>query len=184
MADNEIGFQLNVDGFRKLNAYAHSVNPTVAGSAAASSAPPIFDSSEQIQMQNLPTHPLLVPLSESIKASAGKMEHSVLDHAAASCQKLGGGSTIFCKSGKDRTGMQVTFKEAQFIQRFIDRKDAVSSEEIFAKATTLRIYGNRVPICEKNAGEAMYAFNPLQAQFMPAMLKPPPITTQWKKPET
>jgi len=184
MADNEIGFQLNVDGFRKLNAYAHSVNPTVAGSAAASSAPPIFDSSEQIQMQNLPPHPLLVPLSESIKASAGKMEHSVLDHAAASCQKLGGGSTIFCKSGKDRTGMQVTFKEAQFIQRFIDRKDAVSSEEIFAKATTLRIYGNRVPICEKNAGEAMYAFNPLQAQFMPAMLKPPPITTQWKKPET
>ena len=80
--------------------------------------------------------------------------------------------------------MQVTFKEAQFIQRFVDRKEAVSSEEIFAKATTLRIYGNRVPICEKNAGEAMYAFNPLQAQFMPAMLKPPPITTQWKKPET
>eukprot|EP00986_Skeletonema_menzelii_P019716 scaffold29009_cov137-Skeletonema_menzelii.AAC.2 len=184
MADNEIGFQLNVDGFRKLNAYAHSVNPTVAGVSAASSAPPIFDSSEQVQVQNLAPHPLLVPLSESIKASAGKMEHSVLDHAAASCQKLGGGSTIFCKSGKDRTGMQVTFKEAQFIQKFIDRKEAVPSEEIFAKATTLRIYGNRVPICEKNAGEAMYAFNPLQAQFMPAMLKPPPITTQWKKPET
>jgi hypothetical protein len=184
MADNEIGFQLNVDGFRKLNAYAHAVNPTVTGGTAASSPPPVFDSSEQVQVQSLPPHPLLVPLSESIKASAGKMEHSVLDHAAASCQKLGGGSTVFCKSGKDRTGMQVTFKEAQFIQRFIERKDAVSNEEIFAKATTLRIYGNRVPICEKNAGEAMYAFNPLQAQFMPAMLKPPPITTQWKKPET
>jgi len=184
VADNEIGFQLNVDGFRKLNAYAHSVNPTGAGNSAASSAPPCFDSSELVQTQNLPPHPLLVPLSESIKASAGKMEHSVLDHAAASCLKLGGGSTIFCKSGKDRTGMQVTFKEAQFIQRFMDRKDAVSNEDLFAKATTLRIYGNRVPICEKNAGEAMYAFNPLQAQFMPAMLKPPPITTQWKKPET
>jgi hypothetical protein len=184
MADNEIGFQLNVDGFRKLNAYAHSVNPTVAGSTAASSPPPVFDSSEQAQMQSLPPHPLLVSLSECIKASAGKMEHGVLDHAAASCQRLGGGSTVFCKSGKDRTGMQVTFKEAQFIQRFVERNDSVSSEEVFAKATTMRIHGNRVPICEKNAGEAKYAFNPLQAQFMPAMLKPPPITTQWKKPET
>ena len=183
-ADNEIGFQLNVDAFRKLNAYAHSVNPTTTGVTASSSAPPIFDSSEQSQVQNLPPHPLLVQLSESIKASAGKMEHSVLDHAASSCQKLGGGSTIFCKSGKDRTGMQVTFKEAQFIQRFMERKEAASTDEIVAKATTLRIHGNRVPICEKNAGEAMYAFNPLQAQFMPAMLKPPPITTQWKKPET
>ncbi|KAL7455839.1 hypothetical protein ACHAWC_007361 [Mediolabrus comicus] len=184
IADNEIGFQLNVDGFRKLNAYAHSVKPTVAGSTEASSPLPVFDSSEQMQVQNLPPHPLLVPLSDSIRASAGKMEHSVLDHAAASCQNLGGGSTVFCKSGKDRTGMQVTFKEAQFIQRFIDRKDSVSGDDIFAKATTMRIHGNRVPICEKNAGEAKYAFNPLQAQFMPAMLKPPPITTQWKKPET
>lgn len=184
IADNEIGFQLNVDGFRKLNAYAHSVKPTVAGSTEVSSPLPVFDSSEQMQVQNLPPHPLLVPLSDSIRASAGKMEHSVLDHAAASCQNLGGGSTVFCKSGKDRTGMQVTFKEAQFIQRFIDRKDSVSGDDIFAKATTMRIHGNRVPICEKNAGEAKYAFNPLQAQFMPAMLKPPPITTQWKKPET
>lgn len=184
IADNEIGFQLNVDGFRKLNAYAHSVKPTVGDSTGASSPLPVFDSSEQMQVQNLPPHPLLVPLSDSIRASAGKMEHSVLDHAAASCQNLGGGSTVFCKSGKDRTGMQVTFKEAQFIQRFIDRKDSVSGDDIFAKATTMRIHGNRVPICEKNAGEAKYAFNPLQAQFMPAMLKPPPITTQWKKPET
>ena len=85
-------------------------------------------------------------------------------------QRLGGGSTVFCKSGKDRTAMQVTFKQAQFLQRFIDKKDANSIEdvlpfdEVFANSTLMRIHGTRVPICEKNAGESKYAFNPLQAK--------------------
>jgi len=40
----------------------------------------------------------------------------------------------------------------------------------------MRIYGTRLPICEKNVGQALYAFNSLQAKFMPDILKPPPQT--------
>lgn len=101
---------------------------------------------------------------------------------------------MFCKSGKDRTAMQVTFKQAQFLQRFTDKKDGNSSmieggqfaSDVFANSTLMRIHGTRVPICEKNAGESKYAFNPLQAKFMPDALKPPPIALAGflKKPET
>lgn len=102
--------------------------------------------------------------------------------------RLGGGSTVFCKSGKDRTAMQVTFKQAQFLQRFVEKDGVVqiSFDEVFAKSTLMRVHGTRVPICEKNAGESKYAFNPLQAKFMPEALKPPPIALAGflKKPET
>lgn len=43
-------------------------------------------------------------------------------------------------------------------------------------ATRMRIYGTRLPICEKNVGQALYAFNALQSKFMPEALKPPPST--------
>ncbi len=101
---------------------------------------------------------------------------------------------MFCKSGKDRTAMQVTFKQAQFLQRFMRKTDVnvsfedtnVSSELVSANSALMRIHGTRVPICEKNAGEAKYAFNPLQAKFMPDALKPPPVALAGflKKPET
>ena len=54
-----------------------------------------------------------------------------------------------------RAAMQVTFKQAQFLQRFVDKKDGdvqLSFDEVFAKSTLMRIHGTRVPICEKNAG--------------------------------
>ena len=115
-------------------------------------------------------------------------------YSCAHMFRLGGGSTVFCKSGKDRTAMQVTFKQAQFLQRFLGRKDAnvsfedaeLPSDEVFTNATLMRVHGTRVPICEKNAGESKYAFNPLQAKFMPDALKPPPIALAGflKKPET
>ena len=194
VADNEILYQLNVEGYRKLNAYAHSASPiTTSGVSVETAPPPAFDSSEQQQQaQPLPIHPSLLSLSEGIKASAGKMEHSVLDRAATACQRLGGGSTVFCKSGKDRTAMQVTFKQAQFAQRFVDRKDGntlledtkVSYDDVFAKSTLMRKHGNRIPICEKNAGEPKFAFNPLQRKFMPEMLRPEASLCTWSKPET
>ena len=40
----------------------------------------------------------------------------------------------------------------------------------------MRIHGTRLPICEKNVGQAKFAFNALQFKFMPDMLKPPPST--------
>ena len=192
VADMDFLLALNVEAARKLNAYAHSVNPTTAGATAASAPTPVFDPLQLAQSQPLPLHPSLVSLTESVKASAGKMEHGVLDKAATACQRFGGGSTVFCKSGKDRTAMQVTFKQAQFAQRFMDKKESgimledtqVSYDEVFAKSTTMRKHGNRIPVCEKNAGEPKFAFNPLQRKFMPPMLRPDASLCQWSKPET
>ena len=45
-------------------------------------------------------------------SSVGKMNHSIVDEAAAVAQSLVGGGAVFCKSGKDRTAMHVTFKQA------------------------------------------------------------------------
>ncbi len=194
VSDNEILYALNVEGYRKLNAYAHSVYPTTSGVTMASTPAPIFDLFEQQQQQQaqqLPVHPLLATLIDAIKTSAGKMEHSILDRAASATQRFGGGSTVFCKSGKDRTAMQVTFKQAQFVQRHIDRKDGVqledtpiSYEEVVVKSGLMRKHGNRIPICEKNTGEPRYAFNPLQRKFMPEMLRPEASLCTWSKPET
>lgn len=197
VADSEILYVLNVEGYRKLNAYAHSFYPTTPGVTAASAPVPIFDLSEQQQhlqqqAQALPVHPMLATLGDAVKTSAGKMEHSVLDRAATATQRFGGGSTVFCKSGKDRTAMQVTFKQAQFVQRYVDRKAGahqledtpISYEEVVAKSTLMRKHGNRIPICEKNTGEPKFAFNPLQRKFMPEMLRPEASLCTWSKPET
>jgi hypothetical protein len=37
----------------------------------------------------------------------------------------------------------------------------------------MRQFGTRISLCEKNIGEARYAFNSLQARFMPELLMPP-----------
>ncbi len=76
--------------------------------------------------------------------------------------------------------MQVTFKQSQFVNRFIKSggdgfaECDTDSDKIFSDATTMRVYGTRLPICDKNVGQSLYAFNSLQARFMPDPLKPPP----------
>lgn len=52
----------------------------------------------------------------------------------------------------------------------------MDKEQVMKDATTMRVYGTRLPICEKNVGQAMFAFNSLQSRFMPDVLKPPPRT--------
>lgn len=79
-ADTEILVTLNREGFSKLNVYAHTINPT-------STTPPSVSTLSLEQMQSLPAHPLLSVLSDTVRASAGKMEHGVLDHAATACQR-------------------------------------------------------------------------------------------------
>lgn len=80
-ADTEILVTLNLEGFRKLNVYAHSINPTPT-------TPQFMSTMTVEQMQSLPAHPMLSVLSDTIKSSYGKMEHGVLDHAATACQRL------------------------------------------------------------------------------------------------
>ena len=79
-ADTEILVTLNREGFAKLNVYAHSINPT-------SITPPAVSTLSLEQMQSLPAHPLLSVLSDTVRTSAGKMEHGVLDQAATACQR-------------------------------------------------------------------------------------------------
>eukprot|EP00957_Ditylum_brightwellii_P128120 9771823-Ditylum_brightwellii.AAC.1 len=114
-------------------------------------------------MEQLRVHPLLTKLYEAICASAGKMEHSALDHAAMVCARLGGESTIFCKSSKDCKAMQGTFKAAQYINRYMEggitqSNDTMSSSimtsKIYADAALMRIHGMRLPICDKNVGQS------------------------------
>lgn len=78
-ADTEILVALNLEGFRKLNVYAHMINPT-------STTPSSVSTLSLEEMQALPAHPLLSLLHDTVRTSAGKMEHGVLDHAATACQ--------------------------------------------------------------------------------------------------
>ena len=184
--DNDVLIALNLEGFRKMNAYSHTIMPSTTGATVPQSweQAAVAATAPQQQQQQIPVHSAVAKLNEYIRSSAGnKMEHGVLDEAATVAAKLGGGAAIFCKSGKDRTAMQVTHKQSQFLNRYLSGtlagstgagEDAVSPRKIFEDATMMRIYGTRLPICEKNVGQALYAFNSLQSKFMPDALKPPP----------
>lgn len=167
-ADVDFIVQLNFEAFQKMNAYAQSVSPAAPVQATATHQ----------------THPLLATLFQHIVSSSGKMNHDILAEAAALAQKLSGGTVVFCKSGKDRTAMHVTYKQAQFATRFrqlspgpnasvADGPGSVVADSTLKDAMLIRLYGTRLPICEKNVGQAKYAFNSLQVKFMPDALKPP-----------
>jgi len=165
--------KLNQEAFRLMNFYAHRAMPlssdVILSSAQNGHAVGPYAS----------IHPLLTTLSGYIRESAGKMQHGVLDAAAMAASKLGGGGIVFCKSGKDRTAMQVTYKQSQFLHKFICASEDMTIKKslIFNDATLMRSYGTRLTICEKNVGQPKYAFNALQSKFMPEMLKPPPAST-------
>jgi hypothetical protein len=171
IADNDILIALNMEAFQKLNAYAHCVNPTSSSNVSPCSWE---DAQSQAQLRQL-IHPSLSNLYDLIRNSSAKMEHKVLDKAWAAVLQLGGGGATFCKSGKDRTAMQVTFKESQFINKFLSPTVA-DDDQVLDVASILRLYGTRLPVCEKNVGQALYAFNSLQVKFMPPELKPPSQT--------
>ena len=142
--DNDILTALNMEGFRKLNLYANSVFPQPA-------APTGFAVSGTVAA----AHPLLASLWDYIRNSAGKMQHGVIDAAAAAAANLSGGGIIFCKSGKDRTAMQVTLKQAQYLNSYYmkympqyNQQDLRSN--IYEDANLMRVYGTRLAICEKN----------------------------------
>jgi hypothetical protein len=98
-------------------------------------------------------HPSLSTLHSHVLSSAGKRNHSILDEAATLAQQLGGEGVVFCKSGKDKTAMHVTYKQAQFATRYRDNNDAAA---ILDDANLIRNQGTRLPICEKNVGQAKY----------------------------
>lgn len=173
VADDDVLVTLNYEAFQKMNAYAHLISPAPSGGPGD-----LLDAPSG----TIAIHPTLISLHAHIMSSAGKMNHSILDEAALLSLAFGGGGAVFCKSGKDRTAMHVTYKQAQFARRYLCQKTRegssadIDQDQIYEDATLMRIYGTRLPICEKNVGQAKYAFNALQVKFMPEMLRPPPST--------
>ena len=101
---------------------------------------------------------------------------------------LEGGFVVFCKSGKDRTGMAVTLGAAMLAGQ-ADAKthaaaaaaDPACAQEkrqaderlMLQRADVLREYGTRLLVAHKNTGRMKYAFNVLQREFLPYPYKPP-----------
>ncbi|KAG7367553.1 hypothetical protein IV203_030224 [Nitzschia inconspicua] len=177
VVDEDVLVALNYEALRKMNCYAHAISPQdVLLDKVQNAASALFSSDAERggnRDDSLPVHPSLSTLHAHVLSSAGKMNHSILDEAATIAQQLGGGGLVFCKSGKDRTAMHVTYKQAQFAARYRDNNDDAA---ILEDATLIRIHGTRLPICEKNVGQSKYAFNSLQVKFMPDALKPPMST--------
>eukprot|EP00536_Pseudo-nitzschia_multiseries_P016088 jgi/Psemu1/328122/estExt_fgenesh1_pg.C_10170003 len=174
---------LNYEAMRKMNCYAHALAPQqvppeqvlvamdkIFADSLSNSTSSLNQSFSSAGKDPLPVHPSLADLYKHILSSAGKMNHSILDEAATIAQQFGGGGLVFCKSGKDRTAMHLTYKQCQFAGRYRGNSD---QNAILRDARLLRLHGTRLPICEKNVGQALYAFNSLQVKFMPEALKPP-----------
>ena len=175
VVDSDVLVALNFEALKKMNAYAHAINPqdvllNKVQAAMNQVFAPQYGNNTQQDQHLLPVHPSMSLLHSHIMSSSGKMNHSILDEAAVLAQQLGGGGLVFCKSGKDRTAMHVTYKQAQFAARY---RDEHNQETILRDANLMRLHGTRLPICEKNVGESKYAFNALQVKFMPEALKPP-----------
>lgn len=161
VADNDVLVELNMEAFSRLNTYAQNIFPTAGSSSTPASK----------------THPMCEALYQHIVSSAGRINHDIVNEAATLSQKLGGGGVVFCKSGKDRTAMHVTYKQAQFVARFREIHSSSNMSEaeglILKDATIMRVRGTRLRVCEKNVGQPKYAFNSLQVKFMPETLRPP-----------
>ena len=126
-----------------MNAYAHAINPQNILLDKVQEAMTLVFLQRYGAATNegdLPVHPSLSLLHSHIMSSAGKMNHAILDEAATLAQQFGGGGSVFCKSGKDRTAMHITYKQAQFSNRY---RNLHNGEATLQDATLMRIYGVR-----------------------------------------
>ena len=78
---------------------------------------------------------------------------------------------VFCKSGKDRTGMIVTYDQSRTLgERYHCSNDA---NNVLLRADNMRMFGCRLDIAEKNIGRRVYSINKFQCQFLPTIYRPP-----------
>eukprot|EP01043_Picozoa_sp_COSAG02_P034496 COSAG02_NODE_2415_length_8913_cov_2.989676_8_plen_997_part_00 len=120
----------------------------------------------------------------------------LLQHIALLARALGGARVTHCKSGKDRTSMSCTLEEVQLLssslgrlqlQHRIGTKPTAAAGEAGAAVDgvalsaaqddwcqVLRAYGVRRENVRLNTGKDVYAFNKVQASFLPEEYRPPP----------
>ena len=117
----------------------------------------------------------------------------ILVEAERAARTLDCALAVFCKSGKDRTGMAVTLAAAMVVGDH-DRAAAPPPADsdgnapaqanddaeklMLHRANTLREHGVRVRVCEKNTGRKKYAFNVIQREFLPFPYRPPMSTIE------
>eukprot|EP00043_Microstomoeca_roanoka_P000822 m.29311 g.29311 ORF g.29311 m.29311 type:complete len:1153 (+) comp10519_c0_seq1:89-3547(+) len=82
---------------------------------------------------------------------------------------MNGGRATMCKSGKDRSSMQVTLEEVMLL---IDHH-GLPEEKIHEVLDDLRTRGTRIRNVKKNIDDGRYAFNRLQVMTLPKLLRPP-----------
>lgn len=117
-------------------------------------------------------HSICRKLDEYIRyTSATTKNVELIQEAERVCLSLNGLRVTFCKSGKDRTGMGVTLEQSRILgEKF---QCGNSQARIIRDAQTMREYGCRVMIADKNIGRRVYSINSLQAQFIPLLYRPP-----------
>lgn len=67
--------------------------------------------------------------------------------------------------------MAVTLEQARILSERFGCED--SKNQLQVDANTMRIYGARIMIAEKNIGRKVYSINKLQCQFLPTLYRPP-----------
>ena len=178
---------VNLKGLRDINAYclkllpvsqdvaadssiqaARSVSSLSVPTAATSSSGASKRASRGAQM----THPMMKSLHNTILSSSLTLKNvDLLIEVERLAVMLGGCRITFCKSGKDRTGMACTLEQSrQLGERY---GCGTSFVRTMKDANLMRVHGCRLLIAEKNIGRKVYSINKLQAQFLPAMFRPP-----------
>ena len=88
------------------------------------------------------------------------------------CVALAGCRVTFCKSGKDRTAMCVTYEQSR---RLGERFHCGSSlQRAIRDANVMRVHGVRIDVAEKNIGRRVYRYHALDEPFPYA----PPLIPQ------
>ena len=155
----EIQKHLNNKSLEVLNEYCNRKQPV---QKTANSSP----------IKGTDTHPTLQALSRTIHiTSALEKDIQMLLEIEQVAYLLDGLRVSFCKSGKDRTGMAVTLEQTRFLGN--GYKCGTSDEQLYTHASTMRLHGTRLKVCEKNIGKPVYSINSLQAQFLPHLYRPP-----------
>jgi len=124
-------------------------------------------------------------LQDAVKSQQrSQKDVQILITAENAVRALNGGRVTFCKSGKDRTAMSITLEETTLLRNMpvatvLPELRSVSAfVDVVSFSNTLREFGSRIALAEKNVGRPKYSFNPAQRQLLPAMYRPPVSTIQ------
>jgi hypothetical protein len=188
LSSRDLQLQINISGLRNLNAYCEAVQPINTPSLSRDASITMPEEPVATRQRSRggshaygglteDAHPLTTVLEDLIKfGDPSEKNVEMLLEIERICRMLGGCRVTFCKSGKDRTGMAITQEQSRLLGENFDCGQSV--ERIIRDANTMRQYGTRLMVAEKNIGRPVYAINRLQIQFLPLLYRPPLQVTE------